>query len=424
MLNVLIEPTKSVSGKVRAPPSKAHTHRALFAGLLSRGTTVIHNPLSCDDTKASLNAVSSLGAKLHFEKETWKIESDGILHKPSEKIKCGESGVTLRFTIPIVSLVGADVNLTGSIVLMQRPLQPLIEAMKQLGVSINVTGGEIAVKAARVKGGSVQIPGGVSSQFISGLLLAAPLMEGGLKIAVTSPLESRGYVALTIETMKEHNVSVQSDSEFSLFQVDPNQTYRASEHTIPGDYSSAAFLMSAAAITGSRITITGLSQSEPDPDSMFLNVLTQMGARLSFSPDGLRVEGRICEAPKVNIKNFPDLGPILAVLGTCADGKTEITGAERLRYKESDRLTAITSELRKLGAEVEVTGSGLIVSGPCNLRSGTAEAHGDHRIAMALAIAALNAAGPVTIRNAESVNKSYPTFFDDIRSLGVEIIER
>jgi 3-phosphoshikimate 1-carboxyvinyltransferase len=396
----------------------------LFAGLLSHGTTTIHNPLSCDDTKASANAVSSLGAKLQFDRENWKVESDGMLHSPSGRIECGESGVTLRFTIPIASLVGVDVNLSGSAGLMRRPLQPLIEAMKQLGVDIHSEGVEVKVKAASPKGGKVQMPGNVSSQFISGLLFAGPLMKEGLEISVTSPLESRGYVALTIETLKKHGINVQENGEMSLFHVAPQQTYSSADHTIPGDYSSAAFLMSAAAVTGSTITITRLPQDERDPDSAFLKVLTQMGALSSFSPVGLHVEGRTLKASKINISNCPDLGPVIAVLGACADGKTEITGAERLRYKESDRLAAIASELGSLGAEVKVTDDGLVVSGPSTLRGGTVESHGDHRIAMALVVAALNATEPVTIRNAQSVNKSYPKFFDDLRSLGVEVTEQ
>jgi 3-phosphoshikimate 1-carboxyvinyltransferase len=296
--------------------------------------------------------------------------------------------------------------------------------MKQLGVNVDASGVEVEVKGASVKGGSVQIPGNISSQFISGLLFAGPLMEEGLEVILTSPLESRGYVALTIETMAQHRVRVQTNRQLSLFHIAPHQEYRSADHTIPGDYSSAAFLMSAAAVTGSRITITGLSRSEADPDSTFLDILAKMGVKSSFSADGLHVQGGALKAAKIDIRNCPDLGPITAVLGTRADGKTEITGAQRLRYKESDRLSAIALELKRLGAEIEVKDDGLVVSGPSTLRGGTVESHGDHRIAMALAIAALNAAKQVTIRNADAVDKSYPTFFDDIRSLGVEVAER
>jgi 3-phosphoshikimate 1-carboxyvinyltransferase len=249
-------------------------------------------------------------------------------------------------------------------------------------------------------------------------------MREGLEIEVVSPLESRGYVTLTIQTLKEHGIRVRTNHEMSFFQVATRQTYRAAQHAIPGDYSSAAFLMSAAAVTCSKVLITGLLSRDLDPDSDFMNILAQMGNTPEFSSGAVCVEGRRLKAARVNIRDCPDLGPVLAVLGTYADGETELTGAKRLRFKESDRLAAIASELRTLGAEVEEKDDGLLISGPSSLHGATVESHGDHRIAMALAVAALNADSDVTIRDAECVSKSYPTFFADIRSLGVGVIER
>jgi 3-phosphoshikimate 1-carboxyvinyltransferase len=396
----------------------------LFAGLLSKGSTLISNPLICNDTKATVNAISCLGAKVSYEPRSWSVESNAVLSTPDRNIECGESGVTLRFTIPIASLLGSEVRLNGSAVLMQRPLQPLIEAMEQLGVSVELDGFVATVKAGSAKGGSVQLPGNVSSQFISGLLLAAPLMEKGLHVEVTSLMESRGYVSLTIEAMRRHGVEVQSNRDMSSFQVAPDQTYHPAEHSIPGDYSSAAFLISAAILTGSKISVTGLSEREADPDSEFLRILARMGAVSEFSSNKLRLRVGELRGTRVDISNCPDLGPVMAVLGSHADGETEITGAERLRYKESDRLSAIATELKRLGADVSETGTGLLLSGPSKLHGGTVGSHGDHRIAMALAVAALDASENVTIRDAECVNKSYPTFFDDLRSVGVEVNER
>ena len=422
-MNITIAPTQALSGQVRAPPSKALTHRSLFGGLLSNGSTIIHNPLSCDDTKATATAVASLGAKLEMGQESWVVESTGRLTAPEGMIECGESGVTLRFTIPISSLVGKDVWLKGSEALMRRPIQPLIESMKQLGTEISFRGTEILVKAGPAKGGSVQLPGNVSSQFISGILLAGPLMQEGLRVKLISPLESRGYVSITIETMKRHGISVESNDDMSFFQVRPGQSYKPTEHTIPGDYSSAAFLMAAAAVTRSKIQILGLPRDRADPDSAILEVLGRMGFTTRFTSNALEVEGRGLKAVKADITNCPDLGPVIAVLGCYAEGETRITGAGRLRYKESDRLSVIKSELRVLGAEIGETSNDLVVSGPVSLHGGTIDSHGDHRIVMALSIAALNASGPVVIKNAECVNKSYPTYFDDIRALGVDVIE-
>jgi 3-phosphoshikimate 1-carboxyvinyltransferase len=296
--------------------------------------------------------------------------------------------------------------------------------MGQLGIGVEVNGVEVRIKAGSAKGGSVQLPGDISSQFVSGLLLAGPLMEEDLEIRVTTPLESRGYVSLTIEMLKRHGIDVQTNRDMSFFHVASQQTYRPTEHIIPGDYSSAAFLMSAAAVTSSKMLVTGLSQDESDPDSAFLTILARMGVASEFLSGRLLVEGRSLKCTKVDVSNCPDLGPIIAVLGAYAEGETEITGAERLRYKESNRLATIASELKRLGAEVKENDDGLLVSGPSMLHGGTFQSHGDHRIAMALAIAALGASDEVTIRDAQCVNKSYPTFFDDMRSLGVQIIER
>ena len=422
-MNITIAPTHTLSGDVKAPPSKALTHRSLFGGLLSNGSTIIHNPLSCDDTEATAAAVASLGAKLEMGQKSWVIESTGRLTAPKGMIECGESGVTLRFTIPISSLIGKNVWLKGSETLMRRPIQPLIESMKQLGTEISFRGTEVLVKAGPAKGGNVQLPGNVSSQFISGMLLAGPLMREGLRVKLISHLESRGYVSMTIETMKRHGISVESNDDMSSFEVMPGQSYKPTEHTIPGDYSSAAFLMAAAAVTRSKIQILGLPRDRADPDSAIMEVLGRMGFTTRFTSDALEVEGGVLKAVDADITDCPDLGPVIAVLGCYAEGETRITGAGRLRYKESDRLSVIKSELRALGAEIGETGDGLVISGPVSLHGGTIDSHGDHRIVMALSIAALNASGPVVIKNAGCVNKSYPAYFEDIRALGVDVIE-
>jgi len=342
---------------------------------------------------------------------------------PSGEIDCGESGVTLRFTIPISSLASADIRLKGAEALLRRPLQPLVEAMKQMGVEVALDQNGVRVQGHPL-GGRVQLPGDVSSQFISGLLLAGPLMTEGLELKVTSPLESRGYVSLTLEAMKRHGVDVEADGEMSRFKIAPGQTYKTADHDIPGDYSSSAFLMSAAAVTGSKILLQGLSEEETDPDSAFMGVLSEMGVKTSFAHNALTVEGAPMKAVNVSISDCPDLGPVVAVLGCYADGETRMTGARRLRYKESDRLQAMINELRVLGGEVNGTDDGLTLSGPTPLHGGTVDSHGDHRIAMALTIAALNATDRVVITNAQCVSKSYPSFFNDIRSLGVEVVER
>jgi 3-phosphoshikimate 1-carboxyvinyltransferase len=423
-LNVTVTPLTAVKGEIWAPPSKAHTHRALFAGLLSRGLTQIVNPLSCDDTNASAAAVASLGAGLERTPNAWVIKGNGFPTAFGKEIQCGESGVTLRFTIPVASLTGEKTKLICQDRLLTRPIKPLIQGMKQLGVNAELDGNTIIVDGGPPKGGRVSIQGNVSSQFISGLLLAGPLMEDGLTIELTSSLESRSYVLLTMSTMRRHGVEVDSNDELSTFTVTPKRSYLPAVDRIPGDFSSAAFTMSAAALTNSRLLIHGLPHGRSEPDAVVAEILAKMGVGLHLVSGGLLVEGTRLKGIDIDLQDCPDLGPILAVLGCYAEGRTRITGAGRLRYKESNRLESIASELGKLGAEIEETESGLTISGPCSLAPGTVDSHGDHRIAMALCVAALRAMGPVVIKNAECVSKSYPAFFDDLRSIGVEMLAR
>lgn len=421
-MDVTITPKMALVGEITAPPSKAHTHRALFAGLLSEGVTKIENPLSCADTEATVKAVSALGASVERETNAWAVKSDGHPTATMKDIHCGESGVTLRFTVPIASLTGEKISLVGKESLMRRPIEPLVQAMNQIGIKVDLGHGRVLVEGGPPKGGKIRIRGDVSSQFISGLLLAAPLMKEGLHLQLDSPLESRSYVILTIAAMKSHRIDIRADNKLSHFEIAPGQRYRPASHLIPGDYSSAAFAMSAAAITGSRLLVRGLPKANAEPDSEMVQILSQMGVRTTFQKDGVVVEGGQLKACSVDIRECPDLGPVTAVLGCFAEGETRISGAKRLRFKESNRLNAVTSELKLLGAEIEETDDGLIASGPGSLNGGIVHSHGDHRIAMALGVAAIGAKSQVVIKDAECVGKSYPNFFDDLRSLGVEVV--
>ena len=419
-MRVTISPRDRLTGEIFCPASKAQTHRALFAGLLTNGTTIVRNPLTSDDTLATMRSIVAAGAKIVQSSDTWTITSIGRPIAPKDAVDCGESGVTMRFAIPIFSLTGSKVMLRGRESLLRRPLLPLSRAMSQLGVELTTGRDFVTIEGDTPKGGTVQIQGDVSSQFISGLLFAGPLMKLGIKIIVTSKLESQSYVSLTIRTLHEHGVEVTNEN-MTRFNISPGQVYLPAEHCIPGDYSSAAFFLSAAAITNSRVLIRNLQPNSLEPDSELIEFMHRMGARAVFQNDGLRVEGGTLRGVELDISDCPDLGPVVAVLSCFAQGQTRIVGATRLRYKESDRLAAISTELRVLGANIKQTEDGLLLEGPTSLRGGTVQSHGDHRIAMALSVAALRANGKVTIERAESVSKSYPRFFDDLRSLGVEV---
>ena len=417
-----ITPTRSLTGEITAPSSKAQTHRALVAGLLSEGTTIIINPLSCDDTEATASAVSALGGKLTKNRTAWTVDGRGRPQPADGEINCRESGVTLRFMIPIASLTGSKTTFRVSAGLARRPLEPLADAMKQLDVNVAADQETVRIEGGAPRGGVVRIRGDVSSQFISGLLFAGPLMENGLRLESTSPLESRSYASLTIETMRKHGTTVRANRSMTEFEIKKGQRYSTSSHRIGGDFSSAAFLLAAAAITSSKVIVHGLSPNSPEPDSAVIGILRQMGAHITVEDDGLLIEGGKLKSTVVDIRDSPDLGPVLAVLGCCAEGESRVTGALRLRYKESDRLATVTSELKGLGADVKETDDGFVTRGPSFLSGGVVRAHGDHRVAMALSIAALGTSDKVTIEGAECVSKSYPNFFDDLRSLGVEVI--
>jgi len=419
-LNIGIMPTRSIAGHIAAPSSKAQTHRAFFTALLAKGSTKIINPLRCDDTEATKRAVTALGARISGS-TIQVVSSFGILNPPLHTIDCGESGVTMRFMIPILSLTGTEAELKVKESLIRRPIEPLADALEQLNVSLTLKDHMIKVGGGPPEGGTVTVRGDVSSQFISGLLLAGTLMRKGIKLEVISPLESRNYVLLTIETLQRHGVHVNVNRNLSHFEVLGGQKPLPTTHRISGDYSSASYHLSAAAITKSPLTITNLRQTL-EPDSVIIHLLSRMGVRTVANRDNVIVHGGKLKAMNVDIRECPDLGPIIAVLGCYAEGKTRITGARRLRYKESDRLASMRSELVSLGADVTETEDGLTLNGPVKLKGGTAQSHNDHRIAMALSVAALGAEGEIVIEGAECINKSYPNFFEDLRSIGVEVV--
>lgn len=422
-MNVTIRPCRALSGEVRAPPSKAHTHRALIAGLLSDGITEVVNPLQCNDTSATSNAIRALGADVRCESDRWIVSSGGTVNQPASPIDCKESGVTLRFLIPIVALIGKKVLLRGDDNLIRRPLKPLEDALKQLDVNVAVRGNDVIVEGPPA-GGVVSIRGDVSSQFVSGLLFAGSRMEDGLELTLTTPLESRSYVTLTLEVMKQHGIKSKVTHDAAKINIASGQRYSPFKHVVNGDWSSAAFMLAASEVTHSPVIVRDLRQSQNEPDAAFLQILSQMGVTAHTVEDGFVLEAAHLKGARIDIRECPDLGPILAVMGCYAQGETSITGAARLRYKESDRLSTITSELNALGVSISETDDGLAVIGPSLPRGGEVQSHSDHRIAMALSVAALGATEPITIRNAECVNKSYPKFFEDLRSLGVEAVER
>lgn len=426
MANAIIKGHQKLSGKVVAPPSKAYTHRALIAGLLSNGVSRISNPLFSEDTDVTLKAITTLGAKIDYSENQWTIHGIQQIEKPQAPIRCGESGSTLRFLLPVAALASGPSVFTLGTSLSRRPLAPLLQSLEQLGVKsdfrINLSPPVVEICGGGIKGGKTTIAGDVSSQFVSGLLFGCPKAEADTDILLSTPLESRDYVKMTIEVLNKHGVRMFAHENMTQLKVFANQTYRPFDHDIPGDFSSAAFLLAASAVTSSKLKIGNLNWKTGQGDQEILNILEKIGCKVKKTEESIEIEGNELFPTDVDAKDTPDLVPVCASLACYSQGISRIFNAGRLRLKESDRLSSLQTELKKMGGKISIIESGLAIEGPCKMRGATINPHGDHRIAMACAVAALAAEGQTVIQNCECVNKSYPGFFDDLSLLGADVV--
>jgi 3-phosphoshikimate 1-carboxyvinyltransferase len=426
MANVTIKKTERLSGQVCAPPSKSYTQRMLIASALAEGTSKVSNPLLSEDTEATIRAVTTLGAKVKKTQGCWIVEGAKTLTAAKEPVDCGESGATLRFIIPVAALASRPSTLVFHGSLERRPVEPLLESLRQLGARAysGKHGGADAVfvEGGGIVGGKTSIPGDVSSQFISGLMFACAMAKEDTEITLSSPLESADYVKMTEAVLSKHAIAV--GVEENCIAIPGNQTYKPADDRVPGDFSSAAFLLAAAAITDSKVQIDNLDYESVQGDKAILGILKQMGVNGRVCQDSIEIEGssRPLKPVELNAKDIPDLVPATAVLACYAMGASRIFGARRLRLKESDRLNSLHSELTKMGAQITVEDDGFTVTTGQRLHGAVIDPHNDHRIAMACAVAALGAEGETTIQNAECVRKSYPQFFTHLRQLGVDVV--
>lgn len=425
---MLVRRTASLNGEVYAPPSKAYTQRMLIAATLAVGTSEISAPLHSEDTEATLRAVKALGAKVKTVEEGWIVEGANPLNGAVEPVDCGESGATLRFMIPVAALADAPSVFVLGNSLEKRPIEPLFQSLRQLGVEARVERCNnrtlVRVQGGGIRGGKASMRGDVSSQFVSGLMFACPKARADTEIMLTTTLESKGYVQMTREVLTQHNVAVSISRDFSHVYIPSNQVYVPCNHKVPGDFSSAAFLLAAAAITRSNVCVRNLDNATVQGDKAIVDILKQMSANVNVHDNQIEVtgDGGMLNALNVDAREIPDLVPVCAVLACYAQGTSVIHDAKRLRYKESDRLLSMYLELKKMGAEIVVDESSLTVKGPCSLRGAIIDPHNDHRIAMACAVAALGASGETAVHNAECVRKSYPRFFNDLRLLGANVV--
>lgn len=428
MTDITIKKTSSLRGEVFAPPSKAYTQRMLIAAALAQGTSKISSPLISDDTQATMRAVKAMGAKVSEAEECWTVTGAQPLRAARKPIDCGESGATLRFMIPVASLAPGPSTFILGQGLSKRPVDPLLNSLKQLGVESHTekVGRKVHITVAGggIRGGRTSMPGDISSQYVSGLMFACPLASVDTQVTLTTALESMSYVLMTEDVLAKHGVKIVIPEDFSHIKIPSKQSYAPYNGTVPGDFSSAAFLLAAAAITNSDVTVKNLDYGSVQGDKAILRILQQMQVISKVGKDSIQIIGNdgLLKPIDLDVSDIPDLVPVCTALACYADGTSKIHNAERLRLKESDRLASLYSELGKMGANIKMDESSLTIKGPCKLHGAKIDPHNDHRIAMACAVAALGADGDTIIQNAECVRKSYPSFFQDLRKIGVDAV--
>ncbi len=391
---------KKLRGTVTVPPSKSQAHRALIAACLAKGNSLITNIAFSQDISATLGAMEAFGATTSRTENAVSVFGCIPQAKNETIIDCCESGSTLRFLIPLAWIGGNKITYTGRGRLMSRPLDPYFELCDKEGISYSRTESTVTF-CGKLKGGTYQLPGNISSQFITGLLFALPLLDADSVLELTTTVESVGYIQMTLDILSAFGIKITHEN-YQKYYIPGNQSYVAKDITVEGDYSQAAFYLCANAM-GSQVDVQGLNPTSSQGDREIVSIISRFGVPLS----GITID----------VSQIPDLVPILAVLATQAEGETTITNAARLRIKESDRLQTTTDMLRRLGADITEKEDELIIRGKTPLTGGTIDACNDHRIAMAAAIAATVATGEVTVLGAECVAKSYGNFWQDYCSL-------
>ena len=420
---VTIHSSRLIGGSITAPPSKSMAHRAVLCAALATGSSHITNLEFSKDISATLAAAGQLCARVTTGPADAVVEGLGRFASLTAPVDCCESGSTLRFLIPIASLTGQEVTFTGRGRLMERPQSVYETLYREQDLRFEQTSAGLTVEGALTPG-EYRLAGNVSSQFISGLLFATPLMEAPSTIEVRAPFESRSYVDLTTDAMQKFGVkvSVRARKDGSAtYKVAAPQHYAAADMDVEGDYSQAAFLAVLGSTVGG-ITITGLPSGSHQGDRVILDILKQCGAKFERSGSHVTFHRSLLKAVEIDLADCPDLGPVLIALGCFCSGTTIIRNAGRLRIKECDRIAAMQEELAKMGGTVKADGDTLTIEG-CALHKPTAplNGHNDHRIVMAMAVAALAAGQPAVIEGANAVNKSWPDFFEVIKALGAHV---
>lgn len=403
------------NGTVNVPPSKSDVHRAIICAAMANGVSRISPVALSNDIKATIGCIKALGADAVLENNVLTVDGTNMYKNKTALLDCGESGSTLRFFIPIAAVGNINATFVGKGKLPQRPIGIFTEALPKAGTVCKTEGGLPLEIKGQLKSGIFEIPGNVSSQFITGLLLALPILEGDSEIVLTSPLESVGYIAMTIRTMKQFGVNIQATEKG--WHIKGGQSYKTCDYTTDGDWSQAAFFMVLGAVSG-KVTVKGVAKDSTQGDKKCAEILARFGAKVTQLDNEVTVEKGKLKAITIDASQIPDLVPVLSVCAAFARGTTKIINAERLRIKECDRLKATAELLNNLGGKVKELSDGLEITGVSSLKGGNVNGYNDHRIVMSAAVCAARSDGDITATFAMSINKSYPDFYIDYNSIG------
>lgn len=443
-MKIVIKPSE-ISGKIKLPPSKSVEHRAIIASAFCKDESFIKNVEFSNDIIATCNVLKNLGVdisiskypNLNFCNDLDKIRNlgnvnlkicnrffnkkDGHFKVLNNTLNCIESGSTLRFFIPIASIIGEDIIFTGSSVLGTRPLSPYYKIFDEQNLYYQNFNGGFPLKVnGKLKSGVFNIRGDISSQFITGLLFVLPILNGDSEINIINELQSRDYVDLTIDVLKKFSINIVND-DYKHFYISGNQTYKSNEYNVEGDFSQSAFWIVAGVLNG-NIEIQNVNFNSLQGDKKIIDLVKKMGGNIVCFEDKVLAKKSNTYGIDIDASNIPDLVPALALLAALSKGRTRIFNAKRLRYKECDRLNAIALGINKLGGCIKQTEDGLIIDGKEFLNGGEVDNFNDHRMAMTFTIASLKSKNNIIMNNFEAVNKSYPQFYPQFTKNGGKVL--
>jgi len=407
-----------IKGVVKAPSSKSYTIRGLMCAALADGESQVVNPLNSDDTDAAQRVLGQIGVNIAQNGDAWRVKGDNF-RQPDADLFCGDSAATVRFMTAICSVVPGRSRLTVGPSLAKRPVEPLVQALRQLGASVSCQGevSPVVVSGGRLKGGETRLPGDISSQFVSALLLVSPLAEKEVKINLTTPLESNPYVLMTLECLEKFGIKVKHSQDLKEFEISP-QAYKPARYVVEGDWSSASYFLALGAMTG-EVAVENLNPRSLQGDKVLIDFLKEMGASVKINKNSVTVKKRRIKAIKADLTDCIDLLPTMAVLAAVADGVSEFTSIERARLKESNRVAAVKEGLEKAGVKVREGKDRLTIIGS-SPAGAVIDSKNDHRIAMAFGILG-TVTGNMTISDAECVTKTNPQFWDTLASVGGKV---